>query len=347
MKKVAFLLCSDTVGGHEYQSIELLLSFRTYCYPTLFLNVPQQKKIILHKNIDYIQCITPFFVKGNFFRQLFLSVKKRKYLNKLLVDFDDIVVCAGSVEAGICAGYALKKKNLFLYVPVYVDRIQIWGRLGFLYNMLLGIFIYPYRQIITINEQQSRPFLRYKKDVIIVPNRIKERLVSIDKMGGNEKRRLYFVGRLEKPKRLIELIKWLDVCENRFKEFIIIGEGTEAKRIDKLRNKLKYIKIILTGWLNNDEQEQLLSSNDILITNSAYEGEPLIIREANQRGSIVIARDILGHRGCTHKENRFRNKRELLSLLELAYDNKLEVFVNPSANEIEVMRRKAIERLFM
>lgn len=346
MKKVAFFLCSNTIGGHEYQSVEILLTAQHYCVPTLFLNIPQHIDLIKDKNIKYIQPSSPFFKRGNFVLQLFYAIKDGAKIRELASEYDQVVICAGTVEAGICCGYALRKKIIYQYVPMFVDRKQLWGSIGSIYNNLLKIFIAPYKGIITINRIQGRVFSKFKR-VFIIPNKIGETNISSLRYGKNSNKRLYFVGRLESQKRLVELIKWLDHPDNKFSEFVIVGDGGEKSRIISEIENVKHIKVDLRGWLSREEQDNEFSSDDVFIINSAYEGEPLVIREANNRGSFVIARDIIGHRGSTNKQNRYNDQESLLNLLFLAYNGKLKKYSNLSINEIEIIRENVIKQIFI
>lgn len=343
MKKIAFLLCSDTVGGHEFQAIEFFKSAANYFDVTLFLNIPMHEKLIENGSFKTKFCKEPFFHNGNFLMQFLFSVKKRKMIRKMVNGYDDVVICSGTAEAGICLGYALFGKRIYLYVPMFVDRKVLWGKIGFFYNLLLPFFILPYKAVITINRIQAYFFSPFKKTYIL-PNKITKRIdIHLDK--GFKK--LYFIGRLEKSKNVLELIKWLDHPQNPYSKFEIIGNGSQMPLILKAQRNTKYITIVVKGWLSKEEQESELSSDDVLVTNSLYEGEPLIIREANDRGSVVIARNIIGHRACTYKDNRFKSQNELLRLLNLAYKDKLRTYKNQSINEIERRREEIIEYLFV
>lgn len=254
------------------------------------------------------------------------------------------IVCAGTLEAGISSGLALWGGNTLLYVPTFVDRTWIFGTAGYLYNLLSKLFMVFYRSIITINRFQALFFSSVKK-VIIVPNKI--HISRYVKTGVSKNRRLYFIGRLEKAKRVTELVRWLDFNENPFKELIIIGDGSERENILALSNSLKRLKLQVYGWKNKEEQEHILASNDVMVFNSLYEGDPLAIREANERGSIVIARSILGIRGCTLKENRFNTEQQLHELVMLAYNDKLNVCKNTLPEVIDRIRENASRKIFI
>lgn len=343
--KVAIILSSKTFGGHEFQSIELFKEVCKYFDATLFVNYSLDVSLFKDEHLHYVKPELPLFESGNFLCQFYYSVKYGKKIRELFNEYTHIIVCAGTAEAGISLGYILKNKKPFLYVPMYIDRIILWGKIGYLYNLLTGIFVYPYKKIITINRIQGKLFSKYKP-IVVVPNRIFDEQGLIQTKSSTN-RRLYFVGRIEVIKGLSVLINWLDTPQNPFKEFVIVGDGSEKAFLEKYVTQLKYLRVTFKGWLSYSEQEKEFSSRDIYITNSSFEGEPLAIREANRRGSIVIARDIVGHKGCTHRKNRFRNKQELLHCLSLANTNELKVFKNQSMQEIDALREKTIRQLFL
>lgn len=343
-KKVAFLICSDTIGGHEYQSIELVKSAKKYCIPTIIFNSTSQLSLLNGENINYLVAERPFFRGGNFLLQFLFGIANFFRIRGILKEYSQIVVCAGTIEAGISTGLALMGGNIILYVPAFVDRTWLWGNVGHLYNFISRGFIIFYKSLITINRFQALAFLKLKK-VYIFPNII--RIEKSTSVVNTCNRKIYFVGRLEKGKRILELIKWLDHPNNPFTEFLIIGDGSEKKNIESMIPDLKCLKVKLNGWVNKFDQELLLSEHDVLVFNSLYEGDPLVIREANERGSLVVVRNILGIRGCTNKKNRFNNQSELLTILNLAYSRKLRLYKNQSPLEIDKIRDNVAKEIFV
>lgn len=343
MKKIAFLMCSETIGGHEFQSVEIIKLASKFGSCTIFCNTEQQVPLFNGMQIEYQVFDKPFFKNRSFLHQIVPVIKNYYRLRPKLREFDRIIICAGTIEAGISTSFALCGFDLILYVPMYVDRYLLWGKVGLVYNCLSKLFLIPYKSVITINKFQALFFK--KKPVIIIPNKIEpngnvQTVASCD-------RRLYFVGRLEGQKRLPELIQWLDDPRNKFREFIIVGEGSETERILSLVPKLKYIRVVMKGWLKKPEQDVLFTPSDVLVVNSAYEGDPLIVREANERGSIVISRDIIGVRACTFKRNRFEDQSGLLMLLNKAFLGELTVYKNEDVHKVEQKRKHAAEKLFV
>lgn len=342
--RIAFLLCSEVVGGHEYQALELYKDLSQKYDVTLFVNSAIDTKRI------YIEKYTTSFIKkdifkqGNFFKQFWMALRKRTYFNDLFNDYDAIIVSAGTIEASIGIGFSVKRKPLYVYVPTYIDRSIIWKNwIGVIYNQIQRLFYLPFKKIITINRIQAYMFTKFRPTVI-VPNRIK--YINVPKRHTGI-RRLYYVGRLEPSKGIIQLIKWLDVEDNPFPQLILVGDGSLRNEIERISKNTKYLRISLIGWCEIEQQEALLSGDDIYITNSDFEGEPLAIKEAHNRGSIVVAKNIVGHRGCTYKRNRFNNQSELLALLKKANNDGLERFINYSPDEVEDSRTRGVDNLFL
>lgn len=348
MDKSAVVIYSNTVGGHEFQTIELIKDLSSKYHVDIYLdnklNVPRSGFDKLNNRIYKLD----LYKSGNFIIQLIHSLHLRYKYRHLFKDYKKIIISGGTIEATISLSYALWGIKTYAYVPMYIDRGKLWkSKLGYIYNVLHYFFVFPLYKLITINKIQAKLFSKYI-DSIIVPNRINEsygpcQTIIRDKIDNN--RRLYFVGRLEKTKGIVELIDLLDIPENPFEELLIFGDGSLTNIIKKKSDNAKYIKIKLIGWVDSKRQNELLKQGDIYITNSFLEGEPLAIREANQRGSLVIASNIDGHRGCVAKCNRFSNKTELVNILNKAYNNELKQTNNYSIDEIETIRKRGIEQI--
>jgi glycosyltransferase involved in cell wall biosynthesis len=124
-----------------------------------------------------------------------------------------------------------------------------------------------------------------------------------------------FVGRLDHQKRIIELIKALDFAENPYRQFLIIGDGPLREQVESLASNTVYVHVKCMGWVDTQAQTEILRPTDILVLNSAIEGEPTVLREAAVRGMRAIAADIPGVRGVSNRVFRFRGARGLQALL--------------------------------
>ena len=62
-----------------------------------------------------------------------------------------------------------------LYLPFFYDRTASWGKIGCIYNRLLGTFGLLYKNIITINRIQAKLIRRFMhRATIVIPNRVND-----------------------------------------------------------------------------------------------------------------------------------------------------------------------------
>ncbi len=96
-----------------------------------------------------------------------------------------------------------------------------------------------------------------------------------------------FVGRLGYEKNLEILIKsFKDVNKNC--GLLMIGEGTEYKKLKSLTNKLKLKNIMFKGFVKNEDLIEYYNKSHIFITPSKVETEGIVILEAMMCGLPVI-----------------------------------------------------------
>lgn len=344
-KQIAFVISTNTLGGHEFQSLELIKLAVKFCRVTVFVNSPIFESIFKIDGVCVILTNEKLFKPGKIYRQLINGVLHSNFYRKLFVDFDRVIVCAGTLEAGLMVGLGmLGSKKTDLYLPSLYDRKVIWGNVGIVYTCLLRVLTNLFSRIITINRIQAKlvsPF--FFGDVFVVRNKIPD-LELLTK--SQSKPRLLAIGRLDKQKKIIELIEWLDTEINPFDQLLIIGDGPLRSAVEAAAEKAKYIKVSMLGWINTNDQANYIYSNDILMLNSVIEGEPMVIREANARGMSVIARDIPGVKGVTYRSNRYQSYAELMKLLKLASLGRLQVFPEPADARYEQARMIVAENIF-
>jgi glycosyltransferase involved in cell wall biosynthesis len=227
-----------------------------------------------------------------------------------------------------------------LYLPSFYDRVPLWGKIGCLYNQILSWFCTLYCRIVTINRIQARVIRSFTGvQTAVVSNLVREVIPA----GVNRPGRMVFIGRLDRQKRVDELLLWSDFVGNPFSEFFVIGDGPEREQLELIATQLRHLKVTFSGWLSAEQQDTLMDGNDVLLLNSVIEGEPLVIREARKRGMRVMARNITGIRGVTRRRERFSDCTELqLRLLELSQNRGDEV--RGPANSFELSRRESAIR---
>lgn len=317
------VIASEVIGGHEFQSLALAEDLAKLCRLTIYLN--REEHLSFFDSVSARIEVHPglFLTKGWLGKQVFRGLRKRKRIRRLLELHDHVIVCGGTVEAGICTSVAFATQSKSsLYLPFFYDRTVMWGKLfGWSYNLALGLFGLLYCRVITINRIQARLVRGFlHRPVLVIPNKIREcPRATADSPG-----RIVCICRLDRQKRIPELLRWLDFAENPFHEVLIIGDGPEKADILHVSASLQHIRVNLLGWKSPSEQDDLIGARDILILNSFIEGEPLVIREANARGIAVLARNIAGVRGVTKKGNRFNNQSELRrALLDIRGDDSI------------------------
>jgi glycosyltransferase involved in cell wall biosynthesis len=310
---IAILVCTNVIGGHEFQSAALARSLAEHVAVKVFINRSEHEKLFADAGLDVRLAEGVLLKAGGFPKQWADGWFRRKTIRKLVEGFDNVIVCAGAVEAGIAAGMALSgHKPTSLYLPFFYDRVPVWGWNGHLYNCILARTCRLFDRIITINRIQARVIRAFSGvSTVVVSNKIRDVQPPVEQGPA----RLVFVGRLDHQKRIDELMRWLDADTNPIKELVLIGDGPLRSQLEQQAQTLTYLKCSFLGWRSPDEQDRLIRSSDILVLNSLLEGEPLVIREARARGMSIAARDIVGMRGVTTHLERFNSQQTLIDLL--------------------------------
>ena len=108
-------------------------------------------------------------------------------------------------------------------------------------------------------------------------------------------------------------------------EYIIIGDGPLKNELQEISNNLK-LDTRFIGNISKKEVANWLSSSDLFILNSSYEGLPHIVLESMENNCPVIASCVGGtpevvndgENGLLFEHN---NTEELLSKINLIKDN--------------------------
>ncbi len=350
MENLLFIICSNTKGGHEIQSIEFVNSLSKYFNITVIYSKYIASKIDFKKNINLISVEFNLSAKGNILKQILYSQKlrKRKNLINHMIENKKIIISAGAVEAGISCLLTLqniknKNQELGFYLPFFYDRNVKWPKpISTIYNKILSFILNQYKYIITINKlNQSILSKRTTKPVYFVSNSISDK--ELQTKGYISNARLIFIGRLGVQKRITQLIEWLDKKNNPFKEFVIIGDGPQMNKVRILSNKCRHIKLSIKGWLSSDDQLNNIYKNDILILNSLIEGEPMVLKESLSRGIRCISRRIESIKEIIPKEYQFSSENELITLLNKLSRNSIDEYfkkinISKQDRELELKR---------
>lgn len=103
--------------------------------------------------------------------------------------------------------------------------------------------------------------------------------------------RLVFIGRLEYQKNPLEFMKICHLLKDEIRNALVIGDGSLRSSMEAYA-KEEGLNCDFLGWISDPWSN--ISSSDVLICTSLYEGMPLVVLEALSRDVPVIAKEIPG-----------------------------------------------------
>ena len=314
-KNVAFFIESTVFGGHEIQAIQMIRdACAAGCTVTIIAPSFVLEKVHLVSDIN-LSCIEvkPLRLR-NFLRILFSFTSYPAYKD-FFRRYDLVIICGGTVEA--CwrfYGLALMYPNqIRFYVPMFVPRS--WPIFGQLYEKMVKMLGFSRINLITISDRQRSFFGSYYR-TLVVPNfnpndsdLIANRCISVS----DPTEHLCFVGRLHPQKGLIELCSFLVKCRDYFR-LTIIGDGPQMNILRELTKDDDRFEF--WGFLQIDEAWMKISRfRPVLILNSIYEGEPLVVKEALSWNIPVVARNISGLADIVLPQYRFDDLSQVFDII--------------------------------
>ncbi len=169
------------------------------------------------------------------------------------------------------------------------------------------------------------------RNAVYIPNGVDFDRFQNSKRRDNIKTRFLFVGRLEKQKGLIYLIKAAEILKKKKDfEIFIVGEGSEAEYLLNATLKLGLRDIIkFKGKVDEETLKEYYLGCDAFILPSLWEGVPLTLLEAAAAEMSIIASNVGGISSIfDNEENALiikpKNAEALASaILKLIEDKKL------------------------
>ncbi|MCX6702873.1 MAG: glycosyltransferase [Candidatus Wolfebacteria bacterium] len=146
-----------------------------------------------------------------------------------------------------------------------------------------------------------------KKPAIVIPNPVDTELFvpvpdapkkkALKKKFGIPGPSIVYMGRVSYEKNIAQLVKAAGLLVKKIPgmKFVIIGDGPEIQNLRELVYKLG-IKdsVIFLGFLRGQDLVEALQANDIFVTASKSENQPLSVIEAMAAGLPVVAVSALG-----------------------------------------------------
>ena len=123
--------------------------------------------------------------------------------------------------------------------------------------------------------------------IVLLPNMLVD---DIDEKSSLKFNNIVSVSRLDKGKRIDELIRIFSKINNKTNKLYIIGDGPELNTLKEIAADLGIEnRVIFTGYLSHLEQKKYFLTSSIFAMTSISEGLPMVLLEAMQYGLPCIA----------------------------------------------------------
>lgn len=165
--------------------------------------------------------------------------------------------------------------------------------------------------------------------IVLLPNILINNVTSQSDL---KHKNIISVSRLDKGKKIDDLITIFSKLKNQDSKLYIIGNGTEMNTLKNLTKNLGITeRVTFTGYLSHREQEKYYLDSSIFAMTSISEGLPMVLLEAMSYGLPCIAyktdsgiEDII-----SNNENGYiiksRNEKEYVEKLDAILNNSKEV----------------------
>ena len=151
-------------------------------------------------------------------------------------------------------------------------------------------------RITTVSERVSGELSEHygADNVAVVGNGVDADLFQPDR--GGDERYVLFVGRLDYPKGVPDLIKAAKpIVKNHDIEFVITGKGPQREQYERMVEQAGLTDhVTFTGFVTRERQIQLYQNATVFTLPSHYEGLPTVLLEAMACGAPVVATDVGG-----------------------------------------------------
>lgn len=200
-----------------------------------------------------------------------------------------------------------------------------------------------FKKIITVDISGLQTLKCAKiENAVYVPNGIDLRRFQNRKKRENTRIKFLFVGRLEKQKGVIYLIRAADLLKNKKDfEIIIVGEGSEADYLMKTTLELGLRDIVqFKGKVSEQKLTEYYLGCDIFVLPSLWEGMPLTLLEAAAAEMPITASNVGGISSLfTHEESALIIKPEdaealASAMLKLMEDKELREKLGSNARRL-------------
>lgn len=336
-KKISFLLLHLGFGGIESSTINTAnaLSQKYDVELISFYNLKENQTQYINKNISI-----KYLYNGGPNKAEFLDALKRKNIIGIIREgfksLDIIIKKHSLIKREI------QNSNSFAIISTRYDFSTLLSKYGkkdiikiaqehHHHNnnkKYINILTHKYNNIdylFALTKSLKEDYTNFLKNnkhtkILVVPNM----LTNNSNIHSNlDNKNILSICRLHEGKRIDELINIFSRLKDKSSKLYIIGDGEEKENIEKLILDLDLQdRVIMTGYLNKEEQLRYLQNSSVYAMTSISEGLPMVLLEAMSFGIPCIAyKTESGVCDIINENNGFiiesRNSKDYLEKLEL------------------------------
>jgi len=286
------------------------------------------KKEELINGIKVINIDSPK-INDNIFTYVLTKILFSYYIKKKITKDIDIIIMTDVFSSFFLINNKIKK--IFVTHNPPIELIPKTSKIKKIIRKYIDLYIYKKSDyVVALNETIMNYLIDNKIKSKVIHNGIDIEKYSIKKNSKSKNNYILFAGRLNKIKKIDNLIiaysKIKKCFRNNYKLYIV-GSGEELNNLINLTKKLNiYNNVKFIPWKKHDELVKFISSCDIFVFPSYYETMGIVILEALACNKLVISSDIPGPKDIIkHKYNgilyEYNNITELTNYLNYYLEN--------------------------
>lgn len=339
-KKISFLLLHLGFGGIESSTINTAnaLSQKYDVELISFYNLKENQTQYINKNISIKYLYNGGPNKAEFldalknkniirivkegFKSLDIIIKKHSLIKKEIQDSNSFAIISTRYDfSALLSKYG--KKDIIKIAQEHHHHNNNKKYINILKKKYKNI-----DYLFALTESLKNDYTNFLKNnkhtkILVVPNIITNNNIHSNLNNKN----IISICRLHEGKKIDELINIFSMLKDKSSKLYIIGDGEEKENIEKLVSDLKLQnRVIMTGYLNKEDQLKYLQNSSVYAMTSISEGLPMVLLEAMSFGIPCIAyRTECGVCDIINEDNGFiienRNEADYLEKLELLLSN--------------------------